>query len=222
MNGEKIKIDSLLYLKLWTKEPYIFYNSKTNLFIDKDVEINILNKVNDELSKAFRYNISYFIANKKGELCNINGYLPPIDFTYPDSIKNIPPPRPPLPEYPRNSGICKEILLVEIENSVVKFNDSICDYKNIIDNIETELKNKRKPIIFLYFNEKLSFEKYIKTIAEIKTLYYKYRNQFSQENYKSDYLDIDEDKQEEIRKIYPLRIKEIRINELNEIKKYAL
>jgi len=223
INGKEATLDSLLYLKLFNRNER-YWESKIYVFVDNELPISELNKVKIELRKAMQFRISYITSEKNGYLFGTHAKLPPIEFDYPDSIDmSLFPPPPPKPIYPVGKEFFNKSILLEVYREQITLNDTLSSFDNFKNLLETKLINGDKPIVHFYIDEQLEYERYIKLLIDTKNIYYSLRNQFSKEYFnENDYNELHFEKSDSIVSLFPMMINEIEIEELQEIKKYAL
>ncbi|MCW3785759.1 ExbD/TolR family protein [Plebeiibacterium sediminum] len=183
--------------------------TKSRLFIDKDLPLGTLNQIKRELQKAQMNSVGYAAYNTKDSISFVNFLLPPVD----------------LPGVPVPSRIPDSILKLNITNIVVEIypkkilvNGTEVDIQNFKNDVKRRLEKLENEVIRLYCDDNLMYETYITTLYQIQSAYYELRNEYAFESYNvDDYSDLDHDDRMITINKYPMKIHEIDKTKLMEL-----
>lgn len=205
-NGKVHNLSDTSFLKISENN----WRPKTQLFVDKELKLSLLNQIKTELRKAQLHSVGYVTSDNSENWITIGTMLPPID-----SIggRPLPPPR-------HDENIKSENIIIEVNVNTAIINDNKTDLKNCKDILKGLIKLKQASVIRVFFDEKLNYESYLNYLSQFHKVYLELRNEYAKNTYNvSDYLDLGNDEILEVKRKYPMRIHEV---DKAELKKYAL
>ncbi|TAJ11373.1 hypothetical protein DMA11_17180 [Marinilabiliaceae bacterium JC017] len=206
-NGELHEINDTSYLALRNRRR----KDNCQLFIDKELKVELLNKIKTELRKGQLNAIGYVIFSKNDALTTIGFRLPPLGI-----IGDLPLP-PPLPV---GIGKKQENIVIQINVDFLFLNSRKVEPDDLKENLKKLIRLNNNSVLKVFFCEQLDFETYINYVVAMQQAYIDLRNEYSMSNYKqSDYLELEYEVVRTIRNKYPMKIQEINKEELL---KYAL
>ena len=180
------------------------------LTIDKNIEMEFVNKVKDELSKSGVVNIGYAIvpANSIYDQKFYRNYtfkmwLPPKEF-------NLPYPAPPsLYEYHLNDF--ENIIKLSADNfGYLYINDVLTKDSEIKNTVQSLIQQNSDYAITLETQNNMKFSTYFKLLSNAKDAVYELRDDYSMEYFGKHYNDdIPKVERDEIRRKYPFSFIEI-------------
>jgi hypothetical protein len=222
-NGENIKLDNSTYLKLFTSADDYLHSIDNNLiFCNSRVKLEELNKLKIQLQKARRNRITYVTQDSSNNLLGLRVILPYVESDVPDSILSKYPPPPPPPTFDFEN-FHSENILCKIDNMEKELNGEKIQPDKLYSIINRNITSIKGFTVHVYFDEKMDFESYLIELTKLREVYYSVRDKYAEDLYNEfRYENLEPDEQKKIRKIYPLRIREINKNEYEKIKKYAL
>ncbi len=204
VNGTTHEINDTSYFSLSN-----FHNTKSQLIIDEELPVELLNQIKTELRKAQMNSIAYTVYNQKDTISHIGFLLPAIE------LPGLPLP-PIMPERFDNTKI--ENIVIEIYSDSLLVNASKVNNNIFREEVKRLIKEKKYGVVRLYYDESLRYKTYINYLYKIQKAYYELRNELASEKYNIDsYLDLDRDEMNEVRNTYPMKIHEIDKIELNEL-----
>jgi biopolymer transport protein ExbD len=194
LNGKKIVLSELAkHLPKPENEMYGF----THLYCDRNVKYSGLSKIKAALAKNGLRRLSYITTYyQKGFSC-LTVRLPDLseDFSMLDDF--------PREIFNRN--------ILEITNDLIKLNE-VELAANELNAILRELliKHGEKFILYIYFDDNVCYENYLKEMKNIRKAYFSVRHNYSKEHFnQSDYEMLGYNENKLVMDLYPMRILEI-------------
>ncbi|NPD48170.1 hypothetical protein [Lentimicrobium sp. S6] len=224
VNGEKIVLDSLAFLKiLEIKNRDISTTGRRgSLYCDREIKLKDINRLKKELQKARIIQISYLTQDSSDILYGNYYKLPYIENKLFDSVfqrHTVPPlPKiPPLDDFTSNDILCK------IGNQSIEVNGDDLSQKELEDFLINKIHDGIRNILYINFDERFTYANYLRKLYEIKNIYISEQQKYALKKFnKQDIEKLEPDEYLEIRKRFPILVVEINSNEYKEMKKNAL
>ena len=222
-NGDLHNFNDTSFLDIFNSvqpEDYIINNW---LYLDKDILVSDVRKIKNELQKAQLYRIA-FIVSCKNKLANIKVKMPTYDKPYSQSLKYpIPPPPPPLIWDFKKESFNDNNILCYISDTLNLYNSKNVNLEQLLKSINDKIAANPKTVIHVYFDDKMTCEKYLSSLFSLQTVYYNLRAKIASEKFEGANIDdLDSETQDKIKKIQPMQIRELDNELYLELKKYAL
>lgn len=217
LNGRKEKLDSLLHLRLFE-----IHRIRLCVYCDKDIELSYLNKLKHELQKARVQRIIYITQDSLGKLYSHSFKQKIIESNIPDTIKP-KHPFPPPAKFPKIEDFNSDDLHCKVNEQSIELNGKTLSKKEFKKVLIEKIKEETRSILFVNFDESMTYEIYLKKLNEIISIYKDVRNEYSMKIYQvKDFENLEHEERKEIRKLVPISVWEINKNEYEKIKKNAL
>lgn len=202
-NGDKTNIKDLAskYKPLKTFE--IIYSC---IYCDKSVSLSVLNEIKKELIKSEYNFVSYITQNDKNQLERINVRLP-------QTIEN----QSILDLIPENNF---ETLNCHITNDSIELNGKVISSEQLFRILKDKISQKKNELnVYVYFENTLNYETYIKEFFNIRNAYNSVRKEYSKNKYgDADYQFMDDSISNCVMELYPMRFFEINENDYKRLK----
>ncbi|MFB6317766.1 hypothetical protein [Saccharicrinis sp. FJH54] len=210
LNGEKIKLDSLSYLKLLPDiDDYLFGRGQNLVFCDGRIRLSDLNKLKSVLQKGLRNRIIYVTQDSSDHLCGIQSVLPYTENNIPDSLlSKYPPPPPPL--FSNSEGINEHTVICKISATGKEISGNPIKSEELDSVLKEKMMSTQVFTVDVYFDERMDYETYLRELSKLRAVYQEASEKNGEELFlKFQQEDSEDDGQEDIRMIYPMLIHEI-------------
>jgi len=206
-NGKLHELNDTSYYSLHRKD----WNRKCELFIDKDLKLSALNRIQIELRKAQMNKINYRVRNEQDSIICIARRLPLIKSIYSGPIP---------PSFPDNIETKQKSILIKITRNLLSVNGKPIQKKDLKRILKELIELDKKSIMMFSLSDQLDFDTYINYYTLIMNAYYELRNDWAMQNYNvSNYFDLDNEQIRIIRRKYPMSMKETIESEIIESQK---
>ena len=218
LSGKETTLDTTLYLKLthfqWYRHPFCLY-------IDKNVEMKVVNQLRKQLHKSGNVIVHYISKNEMNELSATGLRLPGWQNNYPDSLKKLIQPAFIYPELPKNKESFQGKTLVEVHPGAFLINDTLTDYGTFAEMLSAELEIRSKPEYFLFVSDQNKYEDFLNFYINTLSVYYKFRDEYSIEKFNErEFTNLDYEEAEIVREVFPFLVREINEEEMKELKNF--
>jgi len=197
LNGEKIKLDSIAHISIIEILKHVSLSERifVEIYCDHEILLEDLRRLELELQKARLIKIRYVTQDSIGMLYNTYRKLPYMENGVYDSImKDIIPPPP--PKYPSITELNEFDVLCSISNNAIEVDGKLSTYEEFNDLLKKRIMSDNKSILVLNFEDNISYDKYLKKINWVLSVYDSVKEEYTQEMFGKG--SIDELNEEEI------------------------
>ena len=225
INGEKVVLDSSTYIKIFeikSRHGYSTFSRYAELFCDKELKLKDVNRLKTELQKAGMQQITYVTKDGFDTLYGSSFRLPYLGSYLPDSIKKKFPILPPTINFAAETFNSNDILC-KISMTYKEINGKTISEEMYKAFLSDKIKSESGFILHLNFDDQMNYERYLLELMRTMDIYENIKNEYSNEMFNEpDHENLDSEIRMEIRKIFPIKIREVYDEEYEKLKKNAL
>jgi hypothetical protein len=210
VENETINLDDLdLIVSAWREScwdidvPRMTYQ----LYIDKDLQMEAVNKLRLKLSSLAATRIAYAVLpnDRKYDKRYYRNYIFQARIPFTGTFGDLPPPPPPQVELSKYKNIIK----IEVpEDNIFFINGAFIDKKNLTTILKQLLKESDNKIVQIWTDKKIRFSSYFIALSNYKKAIRELRNEYSINTFHLNFENLDIERKQQVKYIYPFALYE--------------